>query len=242
MKDACLFCLFFPISGTNTGHILQWNITRSVPVTCSKENGLKFPRSSAASPRVPSGPVLEESEAWKLSCLAPAKCDCCSLRALCKFVNTLSPRLKPYLCLLEIRHFFSPEVYRLGWACMCSGRWDLTPTVKLPNFWGTSVQHTGDFCSDLEVLKFWKAPTALSLQGVMLQFKSPADRHLLNSLRILADPFPSDLASWWILSSFLRPLSCSFPLLMNDSTCIAPQCISALGHLSHLLCSRPFSW
>lgn len=89
-------------------------IMRSVPVTCSKENGLKFPRSSAASPRVPSGPVLEESEAWELNCLAPAKCDCCSLRALCKFGNTLSPRLKPHLCVLEICHFFFLQKFT-GW-------------------------------------------------------------------------------------------------------------------------------
>lgn len=42
-----------------------------------------------------SGPVLEESKACELNCMAPVKCDYCYLGAFCKFMNALSSRLKP---------------------------------------------------------------------------------------------------------------------------------------------------
>lgn len=78
--------------------------------------------------------------------------------------------------------------------------------------------------------------------AVRPQSKSLADTHLPDSLRILADPFSADLASWLIPLSFPHPPSCCFLLLMSCSTCIPPQSTSALGHLSHLLRVHPPRW
>lgn len=109
-----MFCKFLGL--TLVIFFIETVIMRSVLVTCSEENGLKFPRSGAALQCVPSGPVLEESEARDLNCAAPAKCDYCSLRALCESVNTLSPRLKTHPCVLEMCNvkFFLPQKFTAG--------------------------------------------------------------------------------------------------------------------------------